>query len=432
MKSLRSAAALALALVAALVVAADYEGPRSFQAKEILKPSEIKGPHYAVAANVPTDGFFHDFSLTTDYGNLEVESRSLLVTRIDEVRALAELDKVSKSEVFLKAAGTSVVNVGKGVASAVKDPGATAKGMGEGVKRFGTNLGRKAKRTTDKAVDSATNKDEKPAGEENSTEQKAEGVANSVLGVNGAARRWAQKVGANPYTSNPVLKKALIDIGRVDSAGGLAAKIVVPIPPVVSSTATVGNLVWAKDPEALLKENEAKFRAAGVSGDTIKQLYLAKGFTLTLHTRLAEAVSKVNVPGVAAYVDTAAEADSEREALFFVESVEQLSRFHAKQPVAAVLTDSRALVAKTKTGWTVVMLPVDYVRWTAFFEKAVGELEQRGKAELGATGFELQLAGIASELAKKELAARKWKLVEHVPTTADLLKASATKAAPKK
>ncbi len=84
----------------------------------------------------------------------------MLLMRLHEVGALAELDKVSKSEVFLKAAGTSVLNVGKGVASVVKDPKATAAGMGEGVKRFGTNLGRKAKRTTDKAVDSATSDNE--------------------------------------------------------------------------------------------------------------------------------------------------------------------------------------------------------------------------------------------------------------------------------
>ena len=81
-------------------------------------------------------------------------------------------------------------------------------------------------------------------------------MANSVLGVNASARKWAQKVGANPYTSNPILKKALIDIGKIDKAGSIAAKVVVPIPPVVSVTAKAGNLVWGMDPEALLKQTE--------------------------------------------------------------------------------------------------------------------------------------------------------------------------------
>ena len=347
-------------------MAAAYEAPRTFQASELLKPAQLKGPHFSVAPTVKTEGYLHVFDITTDYGPLEAEGETMLLMRLHEVGALAELDKVSKSEVFLKAAGTSVLNVGKGVASVVKDPGATAKGMGEGVKRFGTNLGRKAKRTTDKAVDSATSDKPKAEGEQKSTSDKAAetsvGVANSVLGVNAAARKWAQKVGADPYTSNPILKKALVDIGRIDSAGGMAAKIAVPIPPIVSGTATAGKLVWAQDPEALLKANEQKLREMGVGADVIKQLYLSKGFTLTLHTALAGSLREVNVPGCADYVATAAEADAEREGVFFAESAGMLARFHKSTPVAAVLPDSRALVAKTKDGRAVVLLPVDWVQ----------------------------------------------------------------------
>ena len=153
---------------AALAVAAAYEAPRTFKASEVLKPAQVKGPHFSVAPTVKTEGYLHVFDITTDYGPLEAEGESMLIKLVHEVGCLAELDKVSKSEVFVKAAGTSVLNVGKGVASVVKDPKATAEGMGEGVKRFGTNLGRKAKRTTDKAVDSATS-DKPKEGEEKSS-----------------------------------------------------------------------------------------------------------------------------------------------------------------------------------------------------------------------------------------------------------------------
>ena len=424
---------LAALASAALALAAAYEGPRSFTASELLKPAQVKGPHHSVAPTVKTEGYMHVFDITTDYGPLEAEGETLLLVRLLEVGALAELDKVSKSEVFLKAAGTSVLNVGKGVASVVQDPKATAAGMGAGVKRFGTNLGRKAKRTTDKAVDSATS-DKKDESGKSTTDKAASttvGVANSVLGVNGAARRWAQKVGADPYTSNPVLKKALIDIGRIDTAGGMAAKIAVPIPPIVSGTATAGKLVWAKDPEALLKENEQKLKEIGVGGDVIKQLYLSKGFTLTLHTALAGNLHQVNVPGVADYVAAAAEADAERTGIFFAESAGMLARLHKQAPVAAVLTDSRALVAKTKDGRAVVLLPVDWVQWTAAYEKALTEVEKRAKAELGATKLELRMTGTMSAVAKKEMAARGWTVTENVPLSFELAQAQA-KSAPKK
>src|SRR5512144_1268082 len=107
----RSSVTLVALASTALALAAAYEGPRTFKASEVLKPAQVKGPHFQVADAVPTEGYFHEFSITTDYGPMDAEGMSLLLTRLNEVRALAELDNVSKSEVFLKAAGTSVLNV---------------------------------------------------------------------------------------------------------------------------------------------------------------------------------------------------------------------------------------------------------------------------------------------------------------------------------
>jgi hypothetical protein len=427
---LRISAALKVAAATAALAAA-YEAPRSFKAAELLKPAQVKGPHHTVAADVKLDGYFYLFDITTDYGPLDAEGKAMMSTRLNEVGALAQLDEVSKSEVFLKAAGTSVLNVGKGVASAVKDPGATAEGIGGGLKRFGTNLGRKAKRAGDEAVDS-TKGDEKPAGGEKSTGEKAAsagtGVAYSVLGVNSGARKWAQKVGVDPYTTNPVLKKALTDLGQIDAAGGIAAKVVVPVPMVVSGTASVGNLVWSKDPEELLKMNEQKLKELGATADTTKKLYLSKGFTLTLYTRLVSSLREVNVPGCAEYAATAAEADSEREAMFFVESADLLARFHKQAPVEKLLPDSRALVARTKDGRAVVLLPVDWVSWTAAYEKALGEVEPRARKELGASKLELRMTGTMSAVAKKEMAGRGWNVVESQQSSFEVAQQSAASA----
>jgi hypothetical protein len=410
-------ALIALGPAAVLLGAAAFESARSFTAQELLSAAQVKGQHHQVANAVPTEGYLHVFKITTDWGELEGEGMSLLLVRLDEVRALAELDKVSKSEVFLKSAGGAVLNVGKGVSAVVKDPEATAKGLGGGVKRFGTNLGRKAKRAGDEAVAGATDDSKSDSSDASTTDKAASaagGVANSALGVSKAGRKWAQKVGADPYTTNPVLRKTLADIGKIDAAGSIAAKVAVPIPPVVSTTASVGGLVWSKDPEALLKQNEAQFRALGVSDAAIKQLYLSKGFSLTLHTRLATALTAVKAKGSADYVATAAEADTEREALFFVESAEMLQHFHAQAPVAELLPDSRAVLAKAKDGRGIALVPVDWVQWTAPFEKAAREVGERAKKELGAGKLELRLTGRASELAKKEASALGWTVVENV------------------
>ena len=427
-----TATRVAVLACAAVATAAGYEGPRTFQASEVLTPAQIKGPHFVVQPEVPTEGYFHVFQLKTDFGAIEAEGRGMLQMRELETKAIAQLNEVSKSDVFLKAAGASVANVGKGVAAAASDPEATAKGVGSGVKKFGTNLGRKTKRAADQTAEAVKGDDKPQEGASKSTTEKAAetgtGIASSALGVNRGARKWAQKVGVDPYTTNPVLKKMLADFGKVDAAGGLTAKIVVPIPMVVSGTATVGNLVWGKDPEELMKVNEAKLKQIGVGDAVIKQLYLSKGFTLSYMTQLAHSLAAVNVKGCADYVATAAEADTERETAFFVESAAMLERTHAKAGVTQILTDSRAIVAKTKDGRATVLLPVDWARWTEPFDKASAEVAQRAKAELGASKLELQTTGRVSDTAKKELAARGFTVLEKQPSTFEVRAAAAAKA----
>jgi hypothetical protein len=420
----------ALAFAAAtLVLAAAFEGPRTFKATELLRPDQVKGKHFTVASEVKTPGYFHEFEIQSDYGAMEAEGESLLLVRLNEIRALGQLDEVSKSEVFLKAAGESLANVGKGVASTVTAPEATAKGMGKGLKRFGTNLGRMAKRTEEDVADTAKG-DGKSDGSDKSTADKAAGAAGgagkALVGVNKAYRRWAQKVQVDPYTSNQLLQKKLNEFAEVDAAGSIASKVVVPIPMVVGTTASVGNLVWGKDPEELRKLNEQRLRELGVSDDVAKRFFRNKDLSLTHQTRIIAALHAVKARGSAAYVATAAETTMEREAVFFVESAEMMQRFAATNPVGAVLGDQRALVGKAADGRAVVFLPVDYVRWTQAFEKAAGEVSARAKKELGATKLELRMSGVMSDTAKKEMGGRGWTVVENVPLSAEAARAASS------
>jgi hypothetical protein len=82
-----------------------------------------------------------------------------------------------------------------------------------------------------------------------------------------------------------------------------------------------------------------------------------------------------------------------------------------------VLSDSRALVAKTKDGRGVVLLPVDWVRWTEAYETSLTDIGKRAKEELGATKLELRVTGTMSAAAKKETVARGWTVLVNVPST---------------
>jgi len=377
-----------------------YDSPPVFTAINLLGAAGVKGPHYQIAEEVRTDEYFHEFTLSSTYGSVEAIGRTQLAVRIQEIAALAALDDVSKTEVFLSAAGQSVVNVGKGAAAAVKDPEATVKGLGAGIKRFGVNLGRR----TERAVESTT--DDKSGGEGSGGS-----AAGSVLGVNAAMRRWAQKVGADPYTTNAALRKALEDVAKVDAAGSIATKVAVPIPGVVGLTSAVGGIVWGKDPEEVRKINEKTLGALKVSEPIAKALLGNRWFTLTYQTRLILALGAVNVSGAADYVDTASAAKSEREALFFVESAEMLQALHAREKVMGILTDSRALVAIMAGGHARALLPLDWLPWTAATHKALMQIAARARQELKAARLEIALTGRESERARVEIPPTGWTVV---------------------
>jgi hypothetical protein len=400
----RRAMLAVLALSIAVVQAADYEPLPTFKASAILPAKQVKGPLFTVSETVKNDGFLNDFHITTpEFGNYDVQGKTMLLVRLQEIAALGELQKVSKSEVFLKSAGTAVVNVGKGVGQAVTNPGETVKGVGAGVKRFGVNLGRKTKRAAESATD-----DDEEEGDDKSTEEKAEGAAYSIFGVTGAQRRWAQKVGVDPYSSNKVLRDALQGIGKVDAAGGLAAKIVVPIPMVVSTTASVSNLVWGKDPEELRKLLEKQIAELGASNEVSEAFFKNKVMTPTHWVTIVTALYAVKAKGSADYIDTAATAKSEREAVFFSESAQMLQKLHAQSPVEAILPDTRVMVATTKDGKAVALLPGDYMPWTAKLDPGARELGERAQKELGAKSREIWMPGEFSPRAKQELKALGW------------------------
>jgi hypothetical protein len=400
-----SGASMVLAGAVLMARVAVDEPPPTVVAARVLGAAQLTGPHHAVAAAVSTPGFFHEFTVSSEYGTFAAVGRLELDRVIREINALHELSKISKSDIFIEAAGQSLVNVGKGAASAVTSPVDTAKGIGGGLKRMGTNLGRRTKRAADEAIDEDPDlSDEEKAAEGGG----AANAAYGVLGVNTAVRRWAAKVGVDPYTTNPTLRAALEGIAKVDAAGSLTTRFVVPIPPLVGQAASVGNLVWTTDPESLRKLNESRARALRVSDAAAKAFFLNNRLTLTMQTRVLAALDAVKPANAADYIATISGATSVREALFFVHSVEMLPALHARSPVKAILTDSKALVAVTAAKAGVALLPVDWLRETSSAVGTMTDIAARAKRELGATSLRIETSATITPRAKAAFAGAGW------------------------
>ena len=62
-----------------------------------------------------------------------------------------------------------------------------------------------------------------------------------------------------------------------------------------------------------------------------------------------------------------------------------------------------------------MLLPVDSVRWSQPYDRALAEIERRAKAELQAGGLEIRTTATFSAAAKQETTARGWKVADKLP-----------------
>ena len=151
-----------------------------------------------------TDGYLYEFTITSDFGPFAALGRSELDRRIDEIRAIAALHEVSKTEVFLEAAGGAIVDIGQSAASVVTNPEGTAKGFGAGIRRSASISGAQQ---THGDLDRGRRQN-RIVGRERGQQRARRLDSDAALGAEGRGRS---------VTTNPVLRDALLAIARVDA-----------------------------------------------------------------------------------------------------------------------------------------------------------------------------------------------------------------------
>src|SRR5262249_5336057 len=149
-----------------------FEAQPVLKASDLVAASSLTGPNFSVDERVPTPDYLGHFTLRSSFGDSEVHGRDLLAARIAEVGALDQLSKMSKTDEFLKAAGTAAQRPFKAAADIAAHPVETAKGTPAAVGRFFDRVQLGAKRVAASA-----------SGTDKSTEEKAEAVTKRVGGL---------------------------------------------------------------------------------------------------------------------------------------------------------------------------------------------------------------------------------------------------------
>jgi hypothetical protein len=386
-------------------LAQGFEQPPSFSPDKIpgLRPS---GTNYTVKSPVRSDGLLRVYVLATPYGDITVHGDQMLKMRLNELVALAELEKVAGSDAFAKSlveAGLSPVKyTGRLITNPIGTVGNTLAGVGALFGRLGSGVANAGK-TQDNAM----------AG---------------LLGVTSQKRQLAAKYGVDPYTDFVPLNAKLNQLSEAAALGGLvvtgalmaipgAAGVVVSNLSTAYKLGDVGIEELARNYTAaqILDLNRQRLAAMGVDRTLAEELLANRAYTpIDLAAMVAALDSMTGVPGRELFVARAAAANGRSIAYFMRRQAELLADDNARtRSLTRFVSLGGYPFNVTRDGRVTGLMPVDALSWTQGTATGFTNASNDRKATAPNTRAELRITGQATATAKKQMKQLGWTVVEN-------------------
>ncbi|HET9032061.1 MAG TPA: hypothetical protein VFN25_04050 [Dokdonella sp.] len=456
--SFLSASLLALSAHASTTPAFEVEpvlGATSF-----VQPALLSGPGFQVDPHVEIRGYMARFTIDTRIGPIEAESIEILHDRIAEMPALEALDQLTHSDAFLGAAAESATNTATGIGQVLWNPIKTLVGFPAGVARY---FGKRRRKIGNQAQ-SLSDRTARELGSDGNPYPRSEGPMTEAREIDreqadykraGNKHRWydragaegereikrqlkygkvrrelAERLGIDPYTSNPYLRERLDQLAWAGSGGHYAASIAVASIGgiggiVIANGSQLNELVWKLDPDQL-RDLNAQRLSRWCSDNLLMRQFLRRGtFTPTLQLAMLDALDQIRPEhGCNAVLELAMTAQSELEARYIVNALGLIAhRLGARANGGTLLTIGAGLAFDSVDGERTLPLPVDYLTWTdevaAFIDS--DRFDSANKTIL--------VSGTASLRSQQELTARGWNIVVDAKSTTSRLRTRSTDTA---
>ncbi len=408
MCSLRTALCLAslglLASPSGAASAQPVEAPPSFNAAQLRGVTRV-GPNYSVQTPVRSDGLMRQYIASTPYGDIAVSGDAMLQMRLNELVALSLLEKVRGSDTFANSLVQAGLNPLKYTGRLLTNPLGTVKstlsGVGTMFDRLGSGIANAGK-TQDSAL----------AG---------------LLGVTSERRILAATYGVDPYTDFEPLDIQLRQLSEAAALGGLAvsgALLAVPGAAgiVVSNLSTahkldniaIADLARQYTAAQILDLNRGRLTAMGVAPEVSEALLANRNYTpIDMAAMVAALDGMTDVEGRDVFVDRAAAADTRATAFFMRRLAEMMAKDRQLHGGYARLVALGGLpFAVARDGRIVTSAPIDALSWTKGTAARFATFTAERKAISPKAAGELRISGQATALAKKQLKAQGWNVVE--------------------
>jgi hypothetical protein len=395
-----------------------FEAAGAVQASRYLPADQLSGPEWKVEPEAVNDGLTNTFTLTSRFGSWPARGRLQVAVRIREIRALAQLETVSKSDVFKEAVKKSATAPLELAANVATKPVETLKGVPAGVGRWVKKTNFQVKETyhdTKEATSKEKKEGEGKDGEQTEKmKQQASSYALDQLKISGAERRWYKELGVDPYTDNETLRKAVKSVARVEGLTSFGMKFSgLPSIPGAREMRKTLDLVWNTDPWELRLRNRNLLLGAGLSEETVRAFEDNPSLSLSAQTAFLGILGGLKgVNGREHLLARAIAVESREEAQELVASASLLLRLHqSESPLREILPGPRLPVARTAKGGIVAVLMADAIFWTEEVAGAVQSLAELYAGETAASQ-RLYVAGEASSRVKSGAGKLGWEIVD--------------------
>lgn len=346
----------------------DFDVPGSVKASDTLPANFLSNEHFTIREEVTGFDGLNLFTVDTEYGSFEIWGEPMLRVRLQEFVAWKTLLKTSSLSSGAQAIGRTAFRPVDGLLMAFAHPITTIEGVPLGISRMFKDIGRDLVAVAEFV---SGQESEDSAGSLNrETDDQTGKVTDSVealVGVNGAYRRWAQKAGVNPYTSNPALKDELNRLAKPDAY--LSASTWLLGPDIVGRLGIVSKVsrsVYEKPWEEIVEDNRKLLSEMGVGDQQIKMFFDHDFINLSLMTLMVESLNELEgVEGRPLVINQAILLDTEAEAIWFAECLLMAQWFHVNEAsIAKMLPDTLVPVALTKDHRVIAFSAADYAYWT--------------------------------------------------------------------
>ncbi len=388
----------ALSLLFVLAAAPAFaETPAPMSAATILG-TDVKGPNWTVAESVRSDGFVRLYTVETPYGSFQVNGQRRMEQRLNELRALSALEKMSTTRTFAQALGNA------GLAPI----------------RFGRDLILDPVETTGNLFSGVANMFERAVDEVEQSNASRDDLVDSVAGVSKATRELAFEMKVDPYTDFTPLRDGLADVARAMAAGDLSVTAAISAIPggagiavsATSTASTLANPIRDKSSAEIAAIVTAKLEPLGVDEDVIDSFVRNKAFSPADTYAIAEALEGLKARNSEAFVRRAANADSADLAKFHRYRAELIAK-HSTQlgTLKEFYVVREFALNRSADGALVAVFPFDDLAWTEPAAKSLDlislELATRGETRQPV----LATAGKVSATALAELKKRGWRVL---------------------